>query len=164
MTITDAFSNLMILECSNSTGSPPWGMEQKYFSGWLLGKGLEDISVNTASREMAILFCEQEYWDPMLCAEIPSPLDFVVLQAGYNCGQTNGILFLQKALGVTEDGLIGPVTLHAAINSPVSETIKGFLSFQNSYYKKIENPSNEGWEGGWHKRVARTAKIVGVAL
>src|ERR1700745_1878207 len=68
------------------------------------------------SREVARGIAEHEYWMPARCDELPALLRFQMLDAAYNSGPTQAALWLQRAVDVTADGVIGSATL-AAINA-----------------------------------------------
>jgi lysozyme family protein len=164
MDFPDAFSNLMTLETGTKEGAPPWGMEQALFSGWLLGKALPDVPVLKASRDLAMGFAMDDYWQPMRCGDLPDGLDFAVFQCGYNIGPVHAVKILQESLGVTADGIVGPVTIRAAAISIRLEILKTFLSSQDMYYNAITNPADAIFKAGWHNRVARTAVLLGINL
>ncbi len=164
MTYPDAFGNLMILEEYTFAGQPPWGITQSLFDSWCESKGIGHHDVMNTRRDLAADFAFDEYWIPSGCGSLPDKLDFVVFQASYNIGQEHAIGLLQASLGVTVDGLIGPVTLKAANRADVVETCKMVLTYQNKYYVSIESEKNKVDVNGWHNRVTRTASIVGVTL
>ena len=164
MLFSQAFSDLMVLEEGSPEGQPPWGITQSLLDSWAESKGIGHHDVMTLPRSIAIDFVEDEYWIPCGCGSLPDKLDFVVFQACYNLGQWHGICLLQSAVGVTVDGIIGPITLRAAKRAPLVETCKMVLTYQNRYYVQIENQKNMIDEAGWHNRVTRTAKMVGITL
>ena len=49
--------------------------------------------------------------------DLPFPLAAVTMDAAVNSGPRRAVEWLQKALGVTADGQLGPVTMHAAGNA-----------------------------------------------
>lgn len=63
---------------------------------------------------MAIGIYEQDYWKPIKADQLPEALRFHVFDAAVNSGPSQAIKWLQRAAGVTEDGIIGPRTLSAA--------------------------------------------------
>jgi lysozyme family protein len=54
-----------------------------------------------------------QYWDAVRGDELPDGVDFVVFDGGVNSGPKQSIKWLQRALGVTADGVIGAVTMSA---------------------------------------------------
>lgn len=55
-----------------------------------------------------------EYWTPVHCDDLPDLLRFDVFDGAYNSGNKQAVLWLQRAVGVTADGSIGPATVAAA--------------------------------------------------
>ena len=159
-----AFNDLMILEEGSPKGRPPWGITQSAYDSYAKKYRFSSQNVMRLTRSDALLFVYNEYWIPLRCPQLPDKLDFCVLQCAYNCGKYHGIVFLQKSLNISDDGIIGPETLSAAKHCDIEKTIVNYLKLQNNYYKAIENPSNEKWENGWHQRTIRTANLLGISL
>jgi lysozyme family protein len=158
------FDDLMILECGSPLGKPPWGITQSIFDSWAISKNVGPYNVLHIPRAVASDFAEQEYYIPAGCSQLSLKLGFVHFQCSYNTGIVEAVKILQRSVGVTEDGIFGPKTLAAVNHSNEPETIKIYLTYQNEFYKSIENKANEVWENGWHHRVTRTARLVGVSL
>ncbi|MXV35821.1 MULTISPECIES: glycosyl hydrolase 108 family protein [unclassified Saccharibacter] len=53
------------------------------------------------------------FWEPMGCDRLPSGLDLMVFDHGFNAGAKTSIHLLQTIVGVERDGVIGPQTLDA---------------------------------------------------
>ena len=53
------------------------------------------------------------YWNRMQCGALPAGLDLEVFDFGVNSGPAESVKTLQKIVGVTPDGSIGPITLAA---------------------------------------------------
>lgn len=62
----------------------------------------------------AIEIYRRSYWEPIKADQLPDSLRFHVFDAAVNSGPTQAIKWLQRAAGVTEDGVIGQRTLGAA--------------------------------------------------
>ena len=63
---------------------------------------------------MAIGIYRSDYWAPIKADQLPEELRFHVFDAAVNSGPAQAVKWLQRAAGVTEDGVIGPRTLSAA--------------------------------------------------
>jgi lysozyme family protein len=61
---------------------------------------------------------EQGYWKPCHCDELPESIRYDVLDAAVNSGISQSVKWLQRAVGVTDDGVIGPQTLAACTATP----------------------------------------------
>ena len=55
-----------------------------------------------------------KYWDAMRCDGLPAGVDYAVFDYGVNSGVSRAAKVLQRALGVADDGTIGPLTLAAS--------------------------------------------------
>lgn len=62
--------------------------------------------------QVAIVY-RRHYWDAVLGAELPSGVDYAVFDFAVNSGPSRAIKYLQRIVGVPQDGKIGPVTLKA---------------------------------------------------
>lgn len=72
----------------------------------------ENIGGMTLERAKAIY--RRDYWDTLRCDELPERIALQVFDAGVNHGRSMAVRFLQKAVGVEQDGIIGPRTIHAS--------------------------------------------------
>ena len=58
----------------------------------------------------------KNYWDRMKCDDLPRGLDLCVFDFGVNAGTGRSAKYLQRMIGTTVDGGIGPNTLRAVAN------------------------------------------------
>lgn len=90
------------------------------------------------------------YWQAVKADQLPDQIKFDVFDAAVNSGPGQAIKWLQRAVGTTEDGVIGPKTLaaaHAASGLKVrySGTRLAFLT---------NLPTWPTFGKGWARRVA----------
>ena len=69
---------------------------------------MQDLPLDLAKR---IYF--ERYWLPSRAADLPAPLRYPHFDAAVNSGPKAAARWLQRAVGVTVDGVIGPGTLEA---------------------------------------------------
>lgn len=55
----------------------------------------------------------ERYWTPVRGADLPSGVDYSVMDYGVNSGIARSAMVLQRIIGVADDGRIGPITLAA---------------------------------------------------
>jgi lysozyme family protein len=107
-----------------------------------------------AMRDMPIDFArgvyEQGYWKPCRCDDLPESIRYDVLDAAVNSGPAQAIKWLQRAVGVADDGVIGPVTLAACAATPhINSKFNGQrLMFMTAL------PSWPVFGKGWSRRIA----------
>ena len=68
-------------------------------------KDMKDLTVE----DVAPIY-KKGYWDRMKCDEIPNGLDLCLFDFGVNAGPGRAAKFLQRMIGTTVDGGIGPNT------------------------------------------------------
>jgi lysozyme family protein len=92
------------------------------------------------------------YWDISRCDELPSGVDYAVFDFAVNAGVSRSIKVLQSALGVTQDGQIGPATLTKLVGVNAKELLNQFSQSKTNFYKSLATFSTFG--KGWLNRVA----------
>ena len=110
----------------------------------------EDIKGMT--RERAAIIYERDFWDACKCGQLPIPIAFVVFDIAVNQGQPTACFLLQEALGVTQDGIIGSVTIQNAGRANVRTTLAWLTSLRCDRYSKAKDVHVYG--KGWFRRAA----------
>ena len=93
-----------------------------------------------------------DYWDILLAEELPEEIRFSVFDAAVNSGNRQAIKWLQQAVGVIDDGIIGPKTL-AAINEADPYKLVGVFSGIRLRFM-VGLPTFDRFGKGWTRRVA----------
>lgn len=109
----------------------------------------------------------RDYWDVWvglegLSAEMPPSFIKELFDAGVNAGKGNAKRFLQRAINVLDDGLIGDVTI-AALDRAFSDygiarVEQWFLGENLDHYTELSIWTIYG--RGWAKRIARRLKNI----
>ena len=93
-----------------------------------------------------------QYWDAVRGDELPADVRYYVFDAAAASGVRQSILWLQRALGVAADGVLGPVTLAAAHAANPDRLKARLLSQRLRFMAGLSNwPS---FSRGWSRRVA----------
>jgi lysozyme family protein len=87
----------------------------------------------------------------------------LVVDCGVNHGQKRAAKWFQKAVGATEDGVIGPKTLEAARDVPSTVIYLSICAYRIRFYGAIVNRDHSQAEfiSGWNNRAAKF--ILGLA-
>jgi lysozyme family protein len=109
-------------------------------------------SVATLTRDQAVLAYRAGYWDWLHCDDLPAELALIAFDAAVNQGQNWAPRSLQQALGVTQDGAIGPETLHAADLCDRLDILTEFGWLREQRYRLTVNWAVYGH--GWIKGVS----------
>lgn len=104
---------------------------------------------------------KRDYWDRACCDALPPGVAFDVFDAAVNSGIGQSIRFLQRAVGVADDGVVGPVTL-AAVRRTDAETVQARFNGQRlDFMSRLTTWDVFG--KGWARRIAANLKAVGGA-
>jgi len=113
---------------------------------------------NTTEKEMRNLtkddvapFYKKKFWDACKCDDLPSGIDYLVFDFAVNAGPGRSIKTLQKAVGVPEDGSIGPVTLQTIDITDKNDLIAWFSEAKKHFYESLPTFSTFG--KGWLNRI-----------
>lgn len=93
----------------------------------------------------------RDYWEFVVGDALPWPLNCFVFDAAVNQGVSPAIRLLQTALGVEDDGVIGPQTISAVGKFPLSEICTLYLALRGMRYSSTA--AFERYGKGWLKRL-----------
>ena len=132
-------------------GETNLGVTKRVYEEYGGKKDMKDLVV----ADVAPIYIDR-YWGKMKCYDLPSGLDLCVFDFGVNAGPGRAAKFLQRMIGTTVDGGIGPNTIRAAKNLKDWELQverSGFywnLVFDGSRYTK--RTSQVKFIRGWIRR------------
>lgn len=92
------------------------------------------------------------YWDHVRADELPEAVRYAVFDAAVNSGPRQAVRWLQRAAGVTADGIIGPQTLAAVRAADPERLLRRFLSQRLRFMAGLPNWPVFG--RGWARRIA----------
>jgi lysozyme family protein len=108
--------------------------------------------VRSMKIEEAKAIYRAKYWDKMCCDALPAGVDYCVFDYGVNSGVGRAPKVLQRALGVADDGIVGPITLKAARARDAREIVAAICDERLRYLKSLKTWRVFG--RGWSRRVA----------
>lgn len=90
------------------------------------------------------------YWDQCRCDDLPASVRFDVFDGAVNSGVAQATKWLQRAVGVADDGVVGRVTIAACTDAKhINSKFNGQrLMFMTSL------PSWDHFGKGWARRIA----------
>ena len=92
------------------------------------------------------------FWQPAKCDRLPPALALALFDTAVNMGVKTAVKLLQRALGVTADGVIGQKTLEAAFMVREESTLAAFIAERNWRYVNLKGFLVFG--KGWLRRSA----------
>ncbi len=109
-------------------------------------------AMRALTREEARAIYRAAYWDRAKADQYDAAIAFQLFDAAVNHGIGQAIRFLQRAVGVADDGAVGPVTLAAVHAMTVTDVLSRFNAERLDFYTKLTTWPTFG--KGWARRVA----------
>ena len=94
-------------------GATNKGVTQAVYDAWRRKHGKPARSVRFIETTELEGIYRKDYWDAISGDELPDGVDYAVFDFAVNSGINRASRYLQRAVGVAEDGKIGPKTLDA---------------------------------------------------
>lgn len=115
----------------------------------------EDIENLTIERAKEIY--KRDYWSRCKCDSLPDALAVAVFDFAVNSGVNRAIRYLQAALHVKVDGIIGNQTLGAANRLPMRQVLAEYMDRRLAFL--LKQPDWRYFGNGWGKRINKTRKF-----
>jgi lysozyme family protein len=93
----------------------------------------------------------RDYWGPAGCDAVPAGVRYALFDLAVNSGVTAAVKMLQRAAGVTDDGILGPRTIAAASSMPASRLVARLCAERLKLMTDLKNFDTFG--RGWTRRV-----------
>jgi len=120
-------------------------------------RAFPDVDIKNLTKEHASAIYKKYYWNKVQADQLPSGLDLVVFDSAVNSGPAQATKWLQRAIGVRDDGVLGPVTLLALQKADTLSVIDKFLEQRLAFLKGLPTWSRYG--KGWKARVEELSKL-----
>lgn len=111
----------------------------------------EDIPGLTIERAKELY--RLRYWGPAGCDAVPDEMKFQLFDFAVHAGVGRATRMLQRAVGETEDGIIGPRTLQAIGSMPTPRLIARFNGIRLEHLTTLRTWPAFG--RGWAIRIAK---------
>lgn len=113
------------------------------------GGSIEDLR-NITHTQVASIY-RSDYWDKCRCDDLPVGIDYVVFDGAVNSGPAQSARWLQRAVGTTDDGLIGTQTIAATVAAETDVAIQAMCAARLTFLEELPTWSTFG--RGWQRRV-----------
>lgn len=136
-------------------GATNWGITFEELKRWRHADATVDDVKNMTKDEAREIY-RTNYWNLMKCDELTAGVDLTVFDFGVNAGPSRSIKMLQKIVGVTEDGSVGPITISAAKAVDAKQIIHAMAQRRLDYYRGLSTWPHFG--KGWTNRTNAVEK------
>lgn len=149
MTFDEAFAKLIGFEAGYVNDPQDPGGETKYGIS-KRSYPREDIAALTLDRAKEIY--RRDFWNKAGCEVVPVEIKYELFDCAANSGVDQAVKLLQRVVGTTEDGLLGPRTLRAAQSMHPIRLAARYLGRRLDFMNDL--PKWQRFGRGWSQRVA----------
>jgi lysozyme family protein len=93
-----------------------------------------------------------QYWLPIEADRLPIEVRYILFDSAVNHGVYQAVLWLQRALDVAQDGIVGPQTLAAALAADPAQVKANVLAERLVFMASL--PQWPMFSRGWARRMA----------
>ena len=134
------------------------GITQTVYNAYRRRKGVQQRDVYLITPEERDEIYRAQYWNPIRGDQLPLGVDLVVFDGATNSGPSQSIKWLQRALGVKDDGVLGPDTLHAInVTTDNDALIADIIAKREAFLKNLKTFKTFGT--GWLSRTLQVEQI-----
>lgn len=124
-------------------GETNWGISKRSYP---------NLDIASLTRDDAIAIYERDFWSKIDGDALPPGIGYQCLDFAVNSGVGTALRALQRAVGVADDGVFGPVSMAALKAQDAADTIMRFLAERLMFMSGLSNWPSFG--RGWARRIA----------
>jgi len=129
------------------------GVTKKVYDEWTGSESTEQEMRDLTPEDVAPIY-KKNYWDRVKGDSLPSGLDWACFDWAINSGSGRPAKAVQRAVGATQDGAIGPQTLGLIMEKDPEEIINYVYGVRQDFYKSLK--TFETFGRGWTRRNKET--------
>ena len=114
------------------------------------------LDIKNLTIEQAKAIYKKDWWDKLGADQLHPSIVYQLWDFAVNAGKNRAIRELQQAVGVPDDGIIGPKTIAAVNAKDVNDALMLLVSERLRFYTSLPKWSTYG--KGWTNRVAENLK------
>lgn len=139
---------------SDPGGRTNRGVTQRTWEQWT-GKKASEAEMRALTVDQVRPLYRKNYWDEVRGDDLPPALALCVFDFAVNAGPSRAARFLQRMVGASIDGKIGPATIAAVAGYTgahgVAKAVRGYQDARREYYRSL--PTFPTFGKGWLRRV-----------
>jgi len=129
------------------------GVTRKVYEDWIDRPVSEEEMRNLTPEDVAPIY-RKNYADRIHFDSLPSGLDWACLDWAINSGASRPAKAIQRAVGATTDGVIGPKTLQLVAEKDPEFIIDYVYTVRQAFYESLDDYKHFG--RGWSRRNKET--------
>jgi lysozyme family protein len=99
----------------------------------------------------------QDFWLRIGCSEFHLAIGYQMFDIAVNSGPGNAVRMLQRAVGVVDDGSVGPMTQEAVVSNDVDDVLCLLNAERLEFCSKLSTWNSFG--RGWVRRIAKNLRL-----
>lgn len=111
------------------------------------------LDIRNLTRKQAVEIYFRDFWQAAKADKLPSAVAFSALDGAINSGARRSIQWLQRAAGVADDGLWGPVTAAAVAKVDPNDLLLRFNAYRLDFMTRLSNWKTAS--AGWARRISQ---------
>jgi len=119
-----------------------------------VGHESTEAEMRSLTPELVAPIYKNNYWDKAHCDDMPNGVDWAIFDWGVNSGMSRPVKALQRIIGVTADGGVGPYTLRAVGDKDSTELVEKMYEARQHFYENLSTFATFG--KGWTRRNKET--------
>lgn len=153
VTFDTIFDRLMGHEGEYADDPNDPGKETKY---GVSKRSYPGIDIKNLTRGHAKEIFRRDFWDRINADTLPDGVAFQLADFAYHSGPETAVRYLQRALGVADDGIWGPISQAAADTADESDMIMKLNAERLDFMTRLSNWKSHG--RGWARRIAKNLR------
>lgn len=128
-------------------GETKWGISKRSYP---------HLNIRTLTREQAKAIYRRDFWNRIHADTLYDGVAFQVFDFAVNSGIKTAVRYLQRAVGVADDGHWGPLSQAAATHMTESDIIMRLNGERLDFMTRLANWPNAS--RGWCRRIAQNLR------
>jgi len=128
-------------------GETNWGISKRSYP---------NVNIKKLTREGARVIYKKDFWDRISAGKLPDSVAYQVFDFAVNSGIETAIRYLQRAIGVADDGHWGPTSYAAMAKISESDVLMLLNAERLDFMTRLKNWPNAS--RGWARRIAQNLR------
>lgn len=124
-------------------GETNWGISKRAYP---------DVNIKALTRDEAKAIYRRDFWDRLGASRLPNGVAYQLFDFAVNSGVETAVRYLQRAVGVADDGHWGPASQAAADAMRQPDLIMRFCAERLDFMTRLTNWPTAS--RGWARRIA----------
>jgi len=116
-----------------------------------VGRTVDEAEMRGLTPDDVAPLYQRNYWDKVAANSLPVGVDYCLFDTAVNSGPSQAVKFIQRALNVVVDGVLGQQTIAAANQRDAAELIEQFCEERLQFMQSLSTWPTFG--RGWQRRV-----------